>query len=389
MKNPEIRFKNDNIDWQTKQLKEVSIPLKSGTLTQDKLSPDGKYPVINGGISYYGYYDDYNNENAFTISARGENAGFCRFSKDKFWAGGLCYPYKGKGLFDTHFISILLNKHEKEIKENYVIRTSIPAVNKSDIEHFNMKFPIISVQKEISSLLLDIDQKISSQEVLIHKLKTTKSAMLTKMFPQENQSDPELRFTGYTDAWEQRKLVSLLELLKDGTHGTHRDVEIGPLLLSAKNIKSGKVIWNDTDRKISQNDFNRIHSSFSLSEGDVLLTIVGSIGETAILKEPNMMTFQRSVAILKPNKYLLSEFLYTEIQTNKFQKDLESRKSTSAQSGVYLGELSEIQITFPLSCEQTKISKLFNSLDNLIALHQRKLDKLKEIKAALLDKLLV
>ena len=136
-------------------------------------------------------------------------------------------------------------------------------------------------------------------------------------------------------------------------------------------------------------DFNRIHSSFSLNEGDVLLTIVGSIGETAILKEPNIMTFQRSVAILKPNKQLLSEFLYTEIQTNKFQKDLESRKSTSAQSGVYLGELSEIQITFPLSSEQTKISKLFNSLEKLIALHQRKLDKLKEIKAALLDKLLV
>ena len=112
---------------------------------------------------------------------------------------------------------------------------------------------------------------------------------------------PKLRFKGFDDAWEQRKLYELLDLLKDGTHGTHKDVECGPLLLSAKNIKQGKIIWDESDRRISRSDFNSIHAKYKLKEKDVLLTIVGSIGETAILRECKDITFQRSVAILRTN----------------------------------------------------------------------------------------
>lgn len=174
------------------------------------------------------------------------------------------------------------------------------------------------------------------------------------------------------NAWEQRKLGDVLEFLKDGTHGTHPDADQGPLLLSAKNIKNGDVTWDDTDRKISQAEFDMIHSNFKLKKGDVLLTIVGSIGESAILKDPHEITFQRSVAFLRPNKTITSGFLYSEIQGEKFQTELNNRKSTSAQPGIYLGDLSEIPLDTPPNLkEQEEIGKFFSEINSLLTLHQR------------------
>ena len=199
---------------------------------------------------------------------------------------------------------------------------------------------------------------------------------------------PELRFKGFSDDWEQRKLGELLSFLKDGTHGTHADVDDGPLLLSAKNIKNGGIYWDETDRRISYGEYEKIHSNFSLESGDVLLTIVGSIGETAILKDSEGITFQRSVAFLRPNNKITPDFLYSEIQTPIFQKELDSRKSTSAQPGIYLGDLAEIPLIFSTKIdEQKKIGEYFSNLDNLITLHQRKCDNLKIIKKSMLDNL--
>ena len=204
----------------------------------------------------------------------------------------------------------------------------------------------------------------------------------------ENNKTPSIRFKGFTDPWEQRKLGEVLSFLKDGTHGTHADADDGPLLLSAKNIKNGEIYWDETDRRISYDEYEKIHSKFLLESGDVLLTIVGSIGETAILKDSEGVTFQRSVAFLRPNNKITSDFLYSEIQTPTFQKELDSRKSTSAQPGIYLGDLAEIPVTFTTKiAEQKKIGEYFRSLDHLITLHQRKYNKLLNVKKSMLEKM--
>ena len=190
--------------------------------------------------------------------------------------------------------------------------------------------------------------------------------------------------------WEQRKLGDVLSLLKDGTHGTHRDAESGPLLLSAKNIKNGTVQWDESDRRISEDEYNIIHSNFRLQKGDVLLTIVGSIGEVAILSQSEGVTFQRSVAFLRPSDEICSEFLYSEIQGQKFQKELNDRKSTSAQPGMYLGDLGAIPIEFPTSDEeQMQIGSYFSTIDHLITLHQHKCDELQNLKKYMLQNMFV
>lgn len=180
--------------------------------------------------------------------------------------------------------------------------------------------------------------------------------------------------------WEQRKLGETLSLLKDGTHGTHKNVDDGYYLLSAKNIKNGKVLMFDDDRKISKDEYSLIHRNFVLKDKDVLITIVGSIGQSALyrLKEP--VTFQRSVAYLRP-KLFSSEYLYWIINTPMFKKKLQASQTLSAQPGIYLSDLSSITINYTTNFkEENKIVQLLNFINKTIELHQRKLINLNAIK---------
>ncbi|MFR4905976.1 MAG: restriction endonuclease subunit S [Mediterraneibacter faecis] len=263
-------------------------------------------------------------------------------------------------------------------------------VNKTEFSELDTLVPSTDEQKKIGSYFRNLDHLITLHQRKCEETKILKKYMLQKMFPQNGQKVPEIRFKGFTDDWEQRKLKEILSFLKDGTHGTHADAVDGPLLLSAKNIKDGTIKWDESDRRISQDEYEKIHSKFYLKKGDVLLTIVGSIGETAILKDSEGITFQRSVAFLRPNEDISSDFLHAKIQTPTFQKNLESRKSTSAQPGIYLGDLAEIPVKYAPSLEeQIKIGKYFEEIDHLITLHQRKCEELKNIKKFMLQTMFV
>lgn len=177
----------------------------------------------------------------------------------------------------------------------------------------------------------------------------------------------------HTNTWEQCKLGDLLILLKDGSHGTHKNTSEGVYLLSAKNIKNGRINIMPDDRIISWDDYNVIHKNYELQSGDILLTIVGSIGETAIYNLEIKVTFQRSVAFLRPNSKLKNGFLYTLINTDRFQNQLQTKQVVSAQPGIYLGDLASINITYPKNVsEQEKIYKIFKGIEHSITLHQRK-----------------
>lgn len=203
----------------------------------------------------------------------------------------------------------------------------------------------------------------------------------------EEKRAPEVRFEGFHDDWKQRKLGESLSILKDGTHGTHKNVENGPHLLSAKNIKNGKIKVTEDDRKISQKEYEQIHKNFQLKSGDILLTIVGSIGEAAVLQDPTGITFQRSVAYLRSSE-IDTYFLYTLFIGPDFQKELKNRQVVSAQPGIYLGDISKIIVKIPKGMkEQKQIGKFFKQLNNAIALHQEKITKLQALKKAALQSL--
>lgn len=137
-------------------INDVCKSLSKGTLKQDKLNDTYEYPVMNSGRGFYGFFNDYNNNgNAITIAARGEYAGYINYIDCKFWAGGLCYPYRSidENQVLTKYIFYILKNEEQKIMDTLVARGSIPALNKKDIDDYKIPVPPVEVQSEIVRIL--------------------------------------------------------------------------------------------------------------------------------------------------------------------------------------------------------------------------------------------
>ena len=400
MGKPEIRFKGYTDEWEQRKLGDVfkeyseknhtelpALTIIQGGGTVKREDSDRNLMYDKSNLSNYKMV----RKDDFIVHLRSFEGGLEKSSSDGIISPAY-HTFHGdvtdSRFYYPYFRSCEFIKH-KLVPHVYGIRDG-RSIDIDGMKTIEIPYTSIEEQRKIGDYLESIDDLITLHQRKCDEVKSLKKYMLQKMFPQNEQKVPEIRFEGFTEAWEQRKLKEVLSFLKDGTHGTHADTVDGPLLLSAKNIKDGTIRWDEADRRISQDEYEKIHSKFSLKKGDVLLTIVGSIGETAILKDPEGITFQRSVAFLRPNEYISSDFLYAKIQTPAFQKDLESRKSTSAQPGIYLGDLAEIPVEYAPSLEeQIKIGEYFWQLDHLITLHQQKCEELKKIKKFMLQKMFV
>ena len=204
----------------------------------------------------------------------------------------------------------------------------------------------------------------------------------------QKKNVPELRFPEFEGEWEEKKLGDTLEFIKDGTHGTHENVNNGPWLLSAKNIKNNKIVISSDDRKISESDHKKIYKNYKLEKGDLLLTIVGTIGRAAIVKNPNNIAFQRSVAILKTKATYDVEFIFQLFQTKYFKNLLLRKQVVSAQPGLYLGDIRKIKISITnIIEEQRKIGTFFRKIDRQIELEEQKLELLQQQKKGYMQKI--
>lgn len=181
---PEIRFKGFEGNWEEINVGNIcktTIGVFVIKTKQNDLSP---YPVYNGGVSYTGFYDEYNNEaNKIVISARGANAGFVNNVKTKYWAGNSCYSVDvlDKELFDIDFLFYYIKKYQSRFLENQQ-SANIPSVSKSDVERFKIFHPCKSEQSAIAKYLTSLDNLISNHELQLRKLQSIKKAFLAKMF---------------------------------------------------------------------------------------------------------------------------------------------------------------------------------------------------------------
>ena len=307
------------------------------------------------------------------------------------YLNSFCFGFRPNQKIDPYFLGYSLRAPYMRDKIKILAQgISRYNISKNKVMELEISLPNNEEQRLLGNFLRNIDLSITLHQRKLDKLQATKKALLQEMFPEEGQDKPKRRFKGFTDAWEQRKLGDLLILLKDGSHGTHKNTDEGVYLLSAKNIKNGQINIMPDDRIISWEDYDVIHKNYELQFGDILLTIVGSIGETAIYNLKTKVTFQRSVAFLRPSSDLNNGFLYTLINTDSFQNQLQTKQVVSAQPGIYLGDLASIDIIYPKNLsEQEKIYSIFKEIENSITLHQRKLDKLKNLKQAYLNEMFV
>ncbi|MDO8440220.1 MAG: restriction endonuclease subunit S [Polaromonas sp.] len=188
--------------------------------------------------------------------------------------------------------------------------------------------------------------------------------------------------------WETRNLREVVTKLVDGSHNPPPKQETGLPMLSARNIDRGQVLFDDY-RLISESAFVSENARTRIVAGDVLLTIVGTIGRTAVVPDGvQPFSLQRSVAVLTPAANLLPKFLCYQLQSPAIQKHFEANARGTAQKGVYLKTLGQTPIVLPSVDVQTEIvaelEKQFSRLDEAVANLKRVKANLKRYKTSVL-----
>jgi type I restriction enzyme S subunit len=169
------------------------------------------------------------------------------------------------------------------------------------------------------------------------------------------------------------------EFVLDGTHGSPVRAELGIPVLSAQNVNSDRLNF-ETDRFTTEAEYKNYARRFQLGVGDVLLTIVGTIGRAAIVEKVMPLVFQRSVAILRPKTNLItSKFLFHLTQSKQFKLQLDRYTNKSAQAGIYLGKLKEINFPLPPLAEQKRIAAILDKAAEIKAKREQAIAKLDEL----------
>ncbi|NOU24103.1 MAG: restriction endonuclease subunit S [Methylotenera sp.] len=266
--------------------------------------------------------------------------------------------------------------------------TSVAAIYNKDLFQIKLETPSLTEQTKIANFLTAVDEKITQLTQKHDLLNQYKNGVMQQIFSQElrfkdddGQDFPE---------WQESCIGEVASFIKDGTHGTHQDTVDGEyLLLSAKNIKDGGIYYDESDRKISKLEFQSIYKNYKLHDGDVLLSVVGTIGRVAIYSsEFKNVAFQRSVAFFRFNNQN-SQFIAQLFTAKQFQNDLITNQVVSAQAGIYLGDLSKIKVKLPCLTEQTKIANLLTTIDEKITATKTQAQAVKQYKHGLLQQMFV
>lgn len=237
-------------------------------------------------------------------------------------------------------------------------------------------------QQKIGTFFQQLDNTIALHQRELDLLEQTKQTYLQKMFPKTGEDKPEIRFAGFTDAWEQRKLDEVSSIY-DGTHQTPKYQDEGVMFLSVENIKT-----LTSNKFISRDAFE---SEFKIrpQKSDVLMTRIGDIGTANVVESDEDLAYYVSLALFK-SENLNPYFLKASIHAPFVQDQIWKRTLHIAfPKKINKNEIGQVPINIPKFEEQVKIGKFFQEVDKAITLHQRKLDSLKEMKKTLLQKMFV
>jgi len=259
--------------------------------------------------------------------------------------------------------------------------TKVSSISKSALQDTDITFPMdIVEQKQISVYFQQLNNLITLHQRKLLKIKNIKKAMLEKMFPQNGQSNPEIRFNGFTDAWEQRKLFEVAEFNpKSELPDEFEYVDL-------ESVAGTEMISHRTETKFSAPS----RAQRLAKTGDVFYQTVRPYQKNNylfVIADKNYV-FSTGYAQMRPN--IDTTFLMSFIQTEAFVKVVLDNCTGTSYPAINSTDLSKLDILLPTSKdEQSRVGDLFTNLDNLITLHQRKLDKLNNIKKACLEKMFI
>ena len=415
MNTPKIRFKGFKDDWEQRKLSELTtMHARIGwqNLRTSEFLDSGDYMLITGtdfqdGVIDYSTchyvekerYDQDKNiqiQNGSILITKDGTLGKVAYVQGLMMpatlnAGVFNVTIKNENIMDGKYLFQYL---KAPFLMDYVSKKAtggtIKHLNQSILVDFPVEMPKTEEQVKISRYFTALDHLITLHQRKCDETKELKKFMLQKMFPKNGEKNPEIRFEGFTDDWEQRKFKELCDMVTVGiaNSATHAYSDSGVVMFRNQNIKPNFL--DDTDIIHINSEFEVKYKNKRLKKNDLLVARTGYPGTACVVPEKyeNSQTFTTLIA--RPNEnvnpYFLCQYLNSDIGIKYF----ESTQIGGGQKNSGAGILNEMPVTLPSTIEEEKqIADYFIQLDNLITLHQRKCEKLKELKKFMLQNMFV
>ena len=268
--------------------------------------------------------------------------------------------------------------------------TTVESIDFAKMKSTALMVPYIEEQQAIGSFFSRLDNLITLHQRKYDKLVIFKKSMLEKMFPKDGESVPEIRFAGFTDPWEQRKLGDVASSFDYGLNAAATEYDGQNKYLRITDIDDETHEFSKSDLTTPLADL-AMSADYLLKEGDLLFARTGaSVGKTYLYRQfDGMVYFAGFLIRARIGEGADPEFAYQATLTDAYKKYVAITSQRSGQPGVNAQEYADYQLMLPSKTEQQQIGMTLRSLDDLITLHQRKLELLQDIKKSLLDKMFV
>ncbi len=393
MNTPKIRFKGFADDWEQRKVSELFRVTRgyvlAATQTNTTKTDEKPYPVYSSQTKdkgLMGYYKDYLYEDAITWTTDGANAGTVNYRAGKFYCTNVCGVLLSNEVKANQMIAEALNN----VAKGYVSYVGNPKLMNNVMADIVIQIPTQAEEREmLSSLFASLDHLITLHQRKCDETKQLKKFMLQKMFPKNGEKNPEIRFEGFTDDWEQRKLGEVSSKITK----KNQDIVVDEVFTNS--AEYGIISQRDFfDKDIA--NFENIDGYYIVEPNDFVY--IPRISTTAPFGPIKRNKLERTGAmsplyyVFRPHDIDLS-YLECFFQTSCWHTFMRFNGNTGARSDRFAitdKVFDEMPISMPQDIEeQQKIGSYFSSLDNLITLHQRKCEKLKELKKYMLHNMFV
>lgn len=309
------------------------------------------------------------------------------------YLNSFCFGFRPNQKIDPYFLGYSLRAPYMRDKIKILAQgISRYNISKNKVMELEISLPNNEEQRLLGNFLRNIDLSITLHQRKLEHLNLKKKALLQKLFPKNGERYPELRFPGFTDAWEQRKLGDLMEVTSvkrihqaDWTDSGVRFFRARDIVSSMNNEEVDNPVFISEDK---YEEYSRI--SGKVIEGDLLVTGVGTIGVPYLIKDSTPLYFKDGNIIwFKNNNILNGEYFYYCFQNNSIQSQIYSASGKGTVGTYTIENGKKTSISYPSLKEQVKIGKLLDTMTIMITLHQRKLEHLQLQKKSLLQQMFV
>ena len=382
MMKPKIRFKGFEGEWKAEELAHVCSVNRGVRVTRNDLHNNGIYPVYQNTDYPMGYYTKFNVESNNPFVIVGGSAGLIGFCHTNFWAADDCVFFGDNPIINKSFLYNNLIFHKTEIKRN-VRGASVPRLDRETLRKLPVSIPSLPEQQEIASYFTSLDSQISASTSRLASLKQMKAASLQAMFPQEGETVPKIRFKGFEGEWKKVKFSELYErssIKNDLSFGTDKIISVANMYF----IKNSRQVDDDYLRSYNIMRLGDIafegNKSKNFAHGRLVENTIGDgiVSHVFIVMKPISKNYD-----LNFWKYYINN---ENIMGNILVR---STKSSTMMTDLVVDDFLKESILVPSYEEQIEIGKILTSLDRQISLQSQRLEKLKQIKSACLDKMFV